>query len=83
VRGQPGVSAWKFSYLLEKADFVEPPRKHREPACLVFSGPWHFLKKTNLNLETGINAMTALRDIKSKGYHLITSENLSGSLENA
>jgi hypothetical protein len=46
-------------------------------------GPWHFLKKTNLSLENGIDAMTALRDIKSKGYHLITSESLSGTLENA
>jgi len=47
------------------------------------AGPWHFLKKTELSREGGINPMTALRDIKTKGYHLITSEDLSGTAGNA
>jgi hypothetical protein len=47
------------------------------------TGPWHFLKKTKLSQERGINPMIALREIKTKGYYLITSENLSGSFGSA
>lgn len=43
------------------------------------SGPWHFLKKTKLGQEKGINPLTALREIKTNGYYLITSKNLSGT----
>jgi len=43
------------------------------------TGPWSFLKKTRLGQVTGINLLTALREIKTKGYFLIMPDNLSGT----
>jgi hypothetical protein len=42
------------------------------------TGPWSYLKKTRLGQVTGINLLTALREIKTKGYYLIMPDNLSG-----
>ena len=47
------------------------------------SGPWHFLKKTRLSQEGGINPTIALNDIKSKGYHLVTPDRISDSFGHA
>ena len=43
------------------------------------SGPWHFLKKTRLSQESGINRTVAISDIKAKGYHLVRPDRISGS----
>ena len=43
------------------------------------SGPWHFLKKTRLSSEGGINRDIALSDIKAKGYHLVRPDRILGS----
>ena len=42
------------------------------------SGPWHFLKKTRLSRENGINRTIALSDIKANGYHLVRPDRISG-----
>ena len=47
------------------------------------SGPWRFLEKTRLSREMGINRTIAISDIKTKGYHLLKLENLSGNFGNA
>ena len=43
------------------------------------TGPWSYLKKTRLGQVTGINLLTALREIKLNGYYLIMPVNLSGT----
>jgi hypothetical protein len=42
-------------------------------------GGWHFLKKSRLSQEGGINTKIALSDIESKGYHLVTPDCISGT----
>jgi hypothetical protein len=46
------------------------------------SGPWHFLKKTRLSKEGGINRETLISDIKTRGYHLVRHDRISGNFGN-
>lgn len=47
------------------------------------SGPWHFLKKTRLSQERGIDPAEALQDIKVRGYYLTTPDHFSRPAGNA
>jgi hypothetical protein len=52
--------------------------KEASGASLPAIGGWHFLKKSSLSREGGINAKIALTDMASKGYHLVEPDRISG-----
>ena len=66
---------------LGKNGFCGATREPSEASLPRIAGPWRYLKRTKLSQEKGIDPLIALREIKANGHYLITSKNLSQSIE--